>query len=380
MKFSTIALIGISIFTCASCSQDVEIVEESQGQLKELSFENVGLKFMEPTVSGNESSTRRRVHSKGNDGRFQYYDWDENDPLAIISPECPEGNNKGVYLVQSFNDITTIGLTKQQGSIKYNVDKENDIHRIVAGYPAGKVEMTSFTGFNAEYVEGDFKATIDGTQSATISEQKDENGYYTIADWKNAIFAGFWADTPYNLMAGGTYIPVFPIFTQLELDMEIPEDNIEINSIRVKPQALVGEENKTTVVDVAVCGEATGHMKGYAGGEVVFDTFIAGDATTNQILTLNVKDPKTMQKGAKLRASVFFFPCGDTDKTSQLAEERTNVDFKIQVIVDYKQNGEVKHSRVVLDDVSILLNGVNNIDLGRIGGNGTASTKKLTFS
>lgn len=375
MKFSTIALIGISIFTCASCSQDVEIVEESQGQLKELSFENVGLKFMEPAVSGNESNTRRRVHSTRNDGRFQYYDWDVNDPLAIISPECPEGNNKGVYLVQSFN-YATIGLTKQQGSIKYNVDKENDIHRIVAGYPAGKVEMTSFAGFNAEYVEGDFKATIDGTQSATISESADENGYYTIADWKNAIFAGFWADTPYNLMAGGTYIPVFPIFTQLELDMEIPEDNIEINSIRVKPQALVGG----AVKDVAVCGDATGHMKGYAGGEVVFETFIAGDATTNQILTLNVKDSKTMQMGDKLRASVFFFPCGDTDKTSQLAEERTNVDFKIQVIVDYKQNGEEKHSRVILDKVPVFLQGVNNVNLGKIGGNGTASTKKFTFS
>lgn len=379
MKFSTIALIGISIFTCASCSQDVEIVEESQGQLKELSFENVGLKFMEPTVSGNESNTRRRVHSIGNDGGFQFYDWDVNDPLAIISPECPEGSNKGVYLVQSF-DYATIGLTKKQGSIKYSVDKENDMHRIAVGYPAGKVEMTSFADFSYEYVEGDFKATIDGTQSATISEQADENGYYTIADWNNAIFAGYWADTPYNLMLGGTYIPVFPIFTQLELDMEIPEDNIEINSIRVKPQALVGEENPKMVVDVAVCGDATGHMKGYAGGETVFEKFIAGDAKTNQILTLNVKDSKTMRKGEKLRASVFFFPCGDTDKTSQLAEERTNVDFKIQVIVDYKQNGEEKHSRVVLDEVPIFLQGVNNVNLGVIGGNGTASTKKLSFS
>lgn len=378
MKLSTIVLIGSSIFACASCSQDVESVEESQGQLKELSFEHIGLKFMETADGKGENSSRKKIHATMHDDRFQYYQWDVNDPLAIVSPECPSASNKGIYWVQSFYDGfgLTIGLTKKEGGIMYATAKENEMHRIAVGYPAGKVQITRFDAYSPLYLEGDFSAKIDATQSASISEALDGDGYYTVADWNNAIFAGFWADTPKNLMMGGTYIPVFPIFTQLELGMEIPENDVVIKNVKVKPQAVVNK----AVVDVAVCGEATGHMKGYAEGYINFETFKAGNATDNQILTLNVQGTKTMQKGDKLRASLFFFPCGDSEKTSQLAQQRTSADFKIQVIVEYTQNGVDKSSRVVLDKQSIYLNGCNSIDLGVIGGNGTASTKKLSFS
>lgn len=390
MKITKFVLFGLVVMGLASCSQDVEL-SEFQEETAELISGNLKVKIM-----GDENAnTRRKIHSGGHEEDWltgmdvQLYCFDIGDALGVYCPEAETDNNKGLYEVEErqYSDNATKTLSKISGGVNYYKSKINDNHRVYAGTPADLIEVvkageviTDDSQFG-EAMQCNFTATVLANVECSISEGVTDEDHYTVGDWKNAIFAGGLEVRPADLFAedaglAGSYITLHPLFTALELDMEMPQNNIKISKIRTKGQ--VWKDGQA--VDVNLVGECEGHLVWNASEYRIEDDFTPkGDATANQIYEMTITGNKELSENDKLRATMFFFPCGKS--VNGFFEKGNKIPFKIQVIVEYTVGGQSEtHYEKATFYPTITLGGHNNIKLGKIGDNGTASTKKLTFS
>lgn len=389
MKITKFVLFGLVVMGLASCSQDVEL-SEFQEETAELISGNLKVKIM-----GDENAnTRRKIHSGGHEEDWfsgldvQLYRFDIGDALGVYCPEAETDYNKGLYKVEErqYSDNATKTLSKINGGVNYYKSKINDFHRVYAGTPADLIEVVKAGEIIDDPLFGqamqcNFTATVLANVECSISEGVTEEDHYTVGDWKNAIFAGGLGVRPVDLFAedaggAGSYITLHPLFTALELDMEMPQNNIKISKIRTKGQVWKGGQ----AVDVNLVGECEGHLTWNASEYTIKDDFAPkGDATANQIYEMTITGNKELSENDKLRATMFFFPCGQS--VNGFFSKGSKIPFKIQVIVEYTVDGQSEtHYEKATFYPTITLGGHNNIKLGKIGDNGTASTKKLTFS
>lgn len=382
MKITKFVLFGLSVMAFASCSQDVEL-DEFQGQTAELISGNLKVR-----VAGDaNANTRRKMHKGGINGTWQYYGFDADDVLGVYCPDAVPRQQQGLYKVvetMDWSEGTTKTLEKvSERGISYNTHKAKDYHRVFAAYPGGQINITGADPIEDVYTTMSlgcsFSSTVPDQVTASISSEKDADGYYTVADWSKAYFAGGTPMIP-ELMLSSTpgyadsYIIMYPQFTALELDMDIPENGMNISSIKLKGQVWVSENEPA--VDVNIVGDCSGHIDSGIGEFNVDNFTVEGQPKDNQIITMTVDGEKELNIGDKLRSTFFFFPCGKSDRFFPKGSE---IPFKIQVIVEYKVGEETKYAKATLTNQTITLGAFNNINLGTIS-NGTASTKKLTFS
>lgn len=385
MKITKFVLFGLVVMGLASCSQDVEL-GEFQEETTELISGNLKVKIM-----GNENAnTRRKVHKGITDDVWmhsQYYEFDDNDLLGVYCPDAVSEHQQGLYKVVDIAEYP--GMTKvlekvsEQG-INYNINKANEYHRVFAAYPGGYISITGaddmISTAEVESLGCNFSSNVPSKVEASISNEVDVDGYYTVADWSKAYFAGGTPMIPAKMVAAeagdaDSFIIMYPQFTALELDMDIPENGMNISSIKLKGQVWNSTNNQA--VDVNIVGDCSGHIDSGIGEFAIDDFNVSGDAKDNQIITMTVTGNKELKNGDKLRSTFFFFPCGKSN--NGFFEKGREIPFKIQVIVEYKVGEETKYAKATLTDQKITLGAFNNINLGAIS-NGTASTKKLTFS
>ena len=403
MKITKFVLFGLVVMGLASCSQDVEL-GEFQEETAELISGHLKVKIM-----GDENAnTRRKIHSGGHGTLWggtivQYYHFDINDAIGVYCPDAEPGHQRGVYNVDQTlitddidpntgevvgtieTETATRTLTKIEGGINYYDSKVNDPHRIFAGIPSDLIEVTKAYKYDEStyYTSCDFEANIPSKVTCSISENAGEDGYYTAADWNSAIFAGGQAIAPIALLSStpgyaGGYITLFPLFTALELDMEIPDADMKISKISIKGQ--VWKEEGNQAVDVNLVGACTGRLNSSFIDYYLEDFIPQGEASDNQTMEMTITGDKKLNADDKLRVTTFFFPCGKPAMGDAIynGEKR---DFRIQVIIEYTKGEETTPQYVKATFFpNIEIGGHNNIQLGKIGDKGTASTKKLSFS
>ena len=396
MKITKFVLFGLVVMGLASCSQDVEL-GEFQEETAELISGHLKVKIMD----AENANTRRRIHLGDRETLWgstivQHYHFDINDAIGIYCPDAQPGHQRGLYNVDKTlvtetedgeiieTETATSTLTKIEGGINYYNSKVNDPHRIFAGIPSNLVKVTQAYDYNESlgYESCGFEANIPSKVTCSISENAGEDGYYTAADWNSAIFAGGEAIAPIALLSSrpgfsGGDITLFPMFTALELDMEIPQDGLKISKISIKGQ--VWKEEGNQAVDVNLVGACTGRLNSSFIDYYLEDFIPQGEASDNQTMEMTITGDKKLNSGDKLRSTFFFFPCGTSE--NGFFAKGSQVPFKIQVIVEYTvgDSSETQYAKATFKP-TIELAGHNNINLGKIGGNGTASTKKLTFS
>lgn len=373
MKISRIFVFGLSLASFASCSQDLDL-EEYKEEVSGVTPLEFNVKFTD------QESSRRKIRANGYEDDLAYYKWKEGDLLAVVMPDSPsnyEGVDytRGVYSVLTsatyYSWATTTELKRVSGHIGFanaNIDKT---HRVYYGYPAGKVEITKFYDYipggagSWEQLAADFKVTIDATQNGTVEDfepgisETNTTADYQVGDWNQAVCGGAMGIIPREYVDGGSLL-MWPIFTTAEIDIKAPEGGCTIKSIELTAHPM----NGTTEVTTNICGTASGTFTCKGGGELDFSPFQTSDPAEGgkqDKLTLNINGEGgfNLEGGKKLRASMFFFPCGD----SKVSTGRDVVPMKLTIKVTTSKGTK---TATFANPLNVQLGGRNHIDLGTL--------------
>ena len=373
MKISRIFVLGLSLASFVSCSQDLDL-EEYKEEISGVTPLEFNVKFAD------QESSRRKIRANGHDDDGKaYYKWTNGDMLAVLMPDSPsnyEGVDytRGVYKVTNSYSIgtwsQTTELTRVNGHIGFanaNIDKT---HRLYYGYPAGKVNITQYHPYISgeegwEQLSADFEVTIDATQNGTVEDfepgesETNTTADYQVGDWNQAVCGGAMGIKPRDYIDGG-YLLMWPLFTTAEIDIQAPASGCTIKSIELTAHPVIG----TTEVTTNICGTASGTFTCKGGGELEFSPFLTSDSAEGgkqDKLTLNINGEGgfNLEGGKKLRASMFFFPSGDTD----ISTGRSVVPMKLTIKVTTSKGTK---TATFANPLNVTLRGRNHIDLGTL--------------
>lgn len=368
MKISHLLYFSLSLVAFTSCSQDLE--EDFKEQTSEVVPFTFGLKMAQTPQTTTRHNIRSGGHSDSGGSDFAYYLWSTGDKISVSCPESPAGHNHGVYKVSQSevyqHSGATVELEKISGAMGFDLNKKDETHTVYACYPSDKVTVKEFIPWSNEtWTAGAlFEASIDANQNGAIEKgQGTEDGYYTVGDWSQAICACAFPTIPSDVISrpadDPTWFIMYPLFTAAEVDLTIPDANCIIEKIELKGQP-------TRTAGMSICGTASGEFAFQFPEYVQFNEFKTGKegSVIQDKLTLNISNANEypLNKGDKLRATLFFFPCGDTDK----ATGDISVPFNLKIGVTYKVGSKSLFKVTTIENANVSLRGRNHIDLGEL--------------
>lgn len=384
MKISRIFILGLSLAAFASCSQEADFEEE----YKEIG-EIIPFKFSVQFAESTQENSHRKIRANGHDSKWAYYKWKVGDRLAVVLPDAPQDYEgvdytRGVYEVTKATVFaswaTTEELNKVYGNLGFATANADKIYRIYYAYPADKVNVKQYhsyipkSGTTNEQLSADFEVTIEAVQNGTVETfdpgvgEDEATVDYQVGDWSQAVCGGAMGRTPNQMITGSEPLLMWPMFTAAECDIEAPEGGCTIKSIELTAHPIMPSIGE---VKTDICGKASGTFTCIGGGELEFSPFVTehftGSNDSQDKLTLNItgmngEAGQQLEAGKKLRASLFFFPCGN----STISSGRDVVPMNLQVKITYSTTSGDITKTASFSSVNVRLGGRNHINIGKL--------------